>query len=105
MCNCIATGLMINKDNTDKKTEELDVNAPTRTETIGLYMCLVCGLLVLIAGLDMTFSGATSTGWSPAGRFSVGRPGSINGPAAIVFAILILSVGLFGLRKRSRRSK
>lgn len=96
---------MTDKNKLDKKDDEFKIDGPTRTETMGLYMCLVCGLAILIAGLAMTFTGSSSTGWSPGGRFSAGRPGTINGTAAIVLAIVMLSVGLYGLRKRFPRSK
>lgn len=66
----------------------------------GFYLCLVCGLLVLIAGLDMTLSNGTSAGWSPAGRFSNGHQGSINGTSAIIFGLIILLFPIIQLIKK-----
>ena len=62
---------------------EIDFNKPIRIYKIGLYLLIVCGLLVFIGGLDMIFTGSSSSGWSPGGRFISGSQGSISGPVAI----------------------
>ena len=81
--------------------DEIDFNKPTRMDKMGFYLLIICGLLVLIGGLDMTFTSSFSSGWSPGGRFNAGRQGFINGPTAIVFGLILLSVPIYRQIKKS----
>ena len=63
----------------------------TRTEKVGFYLAIVCGILVLIGGLDMTITDRSVTGWHPGGKYSTGHEESINGPTAIIIGLAILS--------------
>ncbi len=89
---------------------EIDFKKITRVDTIGFYLLLICGLIILIGGIDMTFSNSSSVGWSPGGRFNAGRQGSITGPTAIVFGLILLFFPLYKqikktiTRKRSKAS-
>ena len=80
--------------------DQIDFTKSTRTDKIGFYLLVICGLLVLIGGIDMTFSGSTSSGWSPGGRFAAGRQGSITGPTAICFGLVLLSLPIYGQVKK-----
>jgi hypothetical protein len=75
--------------------DQIDFDKPTRMDKTGFYLLIICGLLVLIGGIDMTFTGSVSSGWSPGGRFTAGRQGSITGPTAIVFGLILLSIPLY----------
>lgn len=80
---------------------EIDFNKPTLIYKIGLYLLIVCGLFVFIGGLDMTFTGSNSFGWSPGGRFISGRQGSISCPVAIFFGLILLSIPIYRQIKKS----
>lgn len=80
---------------------EIDFNKPTRMDKIGLYLLIICGLLVLIGGLDMTFNVSASSGWLPGGRFAIGKQGFITGPTAIFFGLILLSIPIYRQIKKS----
>lgn len=85
-------------------SEEIDLEAPTQMVKIMDYVFIVCGIITLIGGMDMTFSDSYSVGWSPAGRTSSGGTGSINGPTAFFFGFALLSIPLFRyIKKRLQR--
>lgn len=90
---------------TRDKDDEIDFDKPTRTDKVGFYLLTICGLLVLLGGIDMIFAESTSSGWYPAGRFSGGRQGSINGSTAIVFGLVILSIAFFKQIKKHYKTK
>jgi len=86
--------------------DQIDFNKSTRMDKAGFYLLLICGLLVLIGGIDMTFTGSFSSGWSPGGRFASGRQGSINGPTAIVFGVILLAIPIYGqIKKYLKKNK
>ncbi len=102
--NCMTTdnrNKIKNKKQSDEHCENTNSKKQTRMDKTGFYLCLVCGVLTLIAGLDMTLSEGISTGWMPAGRFSSGHQGSINGITAIIFGLVILLFPTIQLIKKA----
>ncbi len=85
--------------------DQIDFTKPTRMDKTGFYLLVICGLLVLIGGIDMTFSGSISSGWSSGGRFTAGRQGSITGPTAIFFGLILLSIPIYGQVKKYFKNK
>jgi hypothetical protein len=88
----------------DKSEDQIDFNNPTRVDKIGFYLLIICGAILLIGGMDMTFTGTLSSGWSSGGRY-VGRQGSINGTTMVVFGLAVLIFSIYWRKKKNLKEK
>lgn len=65
-------GKKVNKGGKEKFT--------SRTETIGIYLALMCGGLIVLFGIYLTWQGQSSRGVTLAGRTGIGGGESISLP-------------------------
>ena len=75
------------------------------TNTIGFYVCLISGLIMLLMGIFLIMTNAVGTGFTIATRFGGGgKPAAISGPAVIFLGIvaLLLAIGIKQIDKNKK---
>lgn len=95
---------------TKKEQDELDYKEirsyKSKFDKIGYYVNFICGILILLVGLYLTFADKISIGTTLPGRSGSGGGQSIilNGPVTLFLGVFFLILPVYSLIKKNKKT-